>query len=213
MGTFDWSVIAFVMAIYLAAVVSPGPNFAVVSRLAVQGKHAAAGGVVAGVAVTSTLYAVLAMTGLAVVLGQIGWLARGIQIAGGVYLVYLGVMAWRTSGGQAADQNPEASLGLRQRDVLSGFRLGSVVSLSNPKTIAFFTCLYAAAVPFDATLATKASILAGGFSIEVLWYSLVLFCLSTDRVRSIYHRWLTWIERSIGTILAYFGIRLIFDRA
>lgn len=213
MGNFDQAVVLYALAIYAAAVISPGPNFAVVSRLAVQGKRLTAAGVVAGVAVTSTFYAVLAMTGLALVLSQIGWLARAVQIAGGLYLIYLGVSAWVSTRADQTEPQGDPLVEFKKRDFLSGFKVGSIVSLSNPKTIAFFTSLYAAAVPFDASLATKSAILLGGFSIEVLWYTGVLLVLSTQRMRSVYQRWVTWVERGIGTVLAYFGVRLIFDRA
>ncbi len=212
MSGFDLTVVLYVLAIYAAAVLSPGPNFAVVSRLSVQGRRRAAFGVIAGVAITSTFYAVLSMAGLAVVLNQISWLARGVQIGGGLFLVYLGISAWRSAAKGVEPEVIESRFDVTPREFLSGFRLGAVVSLSNPKSIVFFTSLYAAAIPFDAAMSTKAAILLGGFSLEVSWYSFAVLVLSTRHMRAAYTRWSAWIERSIGTVLAYFGLRLILDR-
>src|SRR5947209_19000285 len=86
------------LALYLAVTVSPGPNFAVVSRLAVSGSRRAAFGASVGIGLASIIYATLSMTGLAVLLKEIGWLARAIQICGGCYLVYLGLTAWVGAG-------------------------------------------------------------------------------------------------------------------
>ncbi len=213
MDEIDISVVAYVLAIYAAAVLSPGPNFAVVSRLAVQGRRAAASRVIAGLAVTATFYAVLAMAGLAVVLNQIAWLARGVQIAGGLYLIYLGISAWLAARHPPEDLVANVLPEQTRQDVRTGLRLGCVVCLANPKSIIFFTSLYAAAIPFDAALATKGIILFGGFSLELVWYSFVLFIFSTSRIRAVYRRYVAWIERGIGTVLAYFGLRLILEKA
>lgn len=86
MMTQDFATVLATLALYLAIVVSPGPSFALISRMAVAGERRAALGATLGLAAGATVYAVLTMTGLAVVLGQIGWLARALQVAGGGYL-------------------------------------------------------------------------------------------------------------------------------
>jgi len=79
-------------------------------------------------------------------------------------------------------------------------------------TVAFFVGLYAAVIPHDTALWAKAIIIAGGFSIEAIWYGLVAMLLSTPAARTIYVRLGRWIERLIGTLLVGFGLRLICDR-
>jgi threonine/homoserine/homoserine lactone efflux protein len=74
-------------------VVSPGPNFALISRLSVSSARPAAIVATFGLAIAATRYPVLTTAGLALVLTRIDWLASLIKIAGGCYLVYLDVMA------------------------------------------------------------------------------------------------------------------------
>lgn len=196
------------LGLYAAVVISPGPNFALISRLAVSGARPAATGAIFGLASAATLYALLSMTGLALVLTRIGWLAHAVQIAGGCYLIYLGVMAWLSSGPQAIDaqQSPGAN------GVWRGFRTGLLVNLSNPKGIAFFIGLYAVAVHPDTAVWAKGVILLGGFMLEVIWYGLVVVLLSSRPAKRAYQRFGQWIERSIGTLLAAFGLRLVTER-
>lgn len=87
-------VIATVLLFYATIDVSPGPNFALVSRLAISGERQTAIGATIGLACAATLYSVLSMSGLAMLLTQISWLAGAAQIAGGLFLVYLGVKGW-----------------------------------------------------------------------------------------------------------------------
>lgn len=206
MGT-ELTTIITTLGLYAAVVVSPGPNFALISRLAVSGARTTATGATFGLALAATLYALLSMTGLALILTQVGWLASLIQIAGGCYLVYLGVMAWLSDDARSPlhHQAESGSLG-------RGLRMGALVNFSNPKGIAFFIGLYAVAVPPETALWAKAVILAGGFLLEIIWYGFAIVLLSSRPARAAYQRFGRWIERAIGTLLAAFGVRLISEK-
>ncbi len=197
------------LGLYAAVVISPGPNFALISKLAISGAHSTAVGATFGLAIAATFYAVLTMAGLALFLAKVGWLASLIQIAGGCYLVYLGVMAWLSGKADTAKQGVSA---IEKGSVLRGMRMGMIVNLSNPKGIAFFIGLYAVAVPPETGLLAKLAILVGGFLIEIVWYGLVTALLSRRQAKAVYDRFGQWIERAIGTALAGFGIRLIAEK-
>lgn len=202
-------IVATTLALYAIAVMSPGPNFALVSRLAISGSRPAALAATLGLALAATFYAILTMTGLALILSRIGWLASLIQIAGGCYLVYLGLKTWFAKEPAAA---AEQEGGSRNGDRLRGLRMGIIVNLSNPKVITFFVSLYAVTVPPETAVWAKAAVLAGGFLLEILWYGLVILLLSTGPARRAYQRFGRWIERMIGTALAAFGVRLVAEK-
>lgn len=204
----ELTVIFTTLGLYAAVVVSPGPNFALISRLAVSGARSSAFGATMGLAIAATFYAVLSMTGLALVLTRVSWLAGLIQIAGGCYLVYLGLMAWLSGGSETVTTQQRDASG----NLLRGVRMGILVNLSNPKGIAFFIGLYAVAVPPDTAIWAKLVILCGGFLLEIFWYSFVTVILSGRTARQAYERFGRWIERGIGTLLAAFGLRLISER-
>ncbi|SDX62554.1 LysE family translocator [Roseicitreum antarcticum] len=201
-------IVVTVLALYAAIVVSPGPNFALVSRLAISGARRAAVGATIGMACAATFYAVLSMSGLALLLTRIGWLAGAVQIAGGLFLVYLGVKSWLY---RPAPDDAD-TLAPTQDSFARGLRLGILVNLGNPKGIAFFISLYAATIPPGTSTGAKTAILAGGFALEVLWYGLVVWLLSTEPARRAYRRFGIWIERAMGTFLILFGIRLILEK-
>ncbi|MFH6783816.1 MULTISPECIES: LysE family translocator [Methylobacterium] len=204
----DLLTIATVFGLYALAVLSPGPSFALVTRLAVSGSRSAALGATCGLALASGFYAVLTMAGLSLVLARVSWLASVVQVAGGCYLVYLGCMAWLSGKPGAAASRPGAT----SRQVRQGLRDGIVVNLLNPKGIAFFLSLYAVAVPPGTALWAKAVILLGSFAIEVAWYGAAAVLLSSPSARAAYGRFGRWIERGIGTVLAAIGLRLITEK-
>lgn len=204
----ELTVILTTLGLYAAVVVSPGPNFALISRLAVSGERNAAYGATFGLAIAATFYAVLSMTGLALVLTRVSWLAGLVQIGGGCYLIYLGLMAWFSAGSETVAARQPGSA----KSLSKGLRMGMLVNLSNPKGIAFFIGLYAVAVPPETAVWVKLVVLLGGFSLEIIWYSLVTVLLSGQTARRAYERCGLWIERGIGTVLASFGLRLIAEK-
>lgn len=205
----DIVVITTVLALYAAIVISPGPNFALISRLAISGAGRSAIGATLGLACAATVYAVLSMSGFAMLLMRIGWLAGVVQVAGGLFLIYLGVKGWlhrpvsEEAGGIAPAHDGFAR----------GLRLGLLVNFGNPKAIAFFISLYAATIPAGTSMPARVAILGGGLALEILWYGAVVWLLSSGPARAAYKRFGIWIERVTGAFLVLFGVRLILGKS
>lgn len=203
------AVIATVLSLYAFIVISPGPNFILISKLALKGDHKASAGAILGFNLAAAFYAVLAMIGLAAVLENLGWLARAMQIAGGLYLIYLGITSWRNAGNDLSDTS---MFNGTQNTIASGFRIGAFVNLANPKAIAFFVSLYAAAVPLGTPVWVKCVILFCGAAIEILWYGALAWLMSTGKVRDTYKKFRAMIDRMIGAVLTAFGLKLIAEK-
>jgi threonine/homoserine/homoserine lactone efflux protein len=197
------SSIAGVLAVWLLAVVSPGPAFLVLSRMAAGRSRAAALGTALGIALGALLFAALTMWGLAAVVTRISWVGYALRIAGAVYLIYLGVALLRSRPGAQLDAAPAGP-----SDALHGLRTGLLTALTNPKAIAFFLSLFAVALPPDLTAGGKVLLLAAGFMIELGWYALVALALSTRRLREGYARMRITIDRVLGSALIALGVRL-----
>jgi threonine/homoserine/homoserine lactone efflux protein len=207
MGT-DTAVILTALAIYAAGAISPGPSFTLILRLAASGARPAAFGATVGFSIGAATYATLAMTGFALVITRMGWLMSAIQIAGGCYLIYLGLSAWLVPPN-------DSEAGLVHTDTRSfkrGLRMGLLVELANPKSVAFFVSIFAVAVPADTALWAKATILMGGFLVDLAWYGFAATMLSTRPILSFYRRFAVWIDRILGTMLAGFGFRMISEK-
>jgi len=203
----DITVVLTTLGLYAGLVVSPGPGFALITRMAMSGRPQTAYAAATGFAVAATFYAVLTMAGLAVIIDRVGWLATAIQWAGGCYLIWFGMSAWLSGRDTSSGPSPEAEPGLWR-----GFRIGLLVDLSNPKGIAFFLSLYSVSIPPGTADWAKVAILVGGFMLEVIWYSLVAKLFATGPARRVYQRCGHWIERGIGTVLTAAGLRMLFSR-
>ena len=198
--------IVAVVVLQLLAVISPGPNFAIVSRLSIGQSKLAGLGAAFGISLGATLYAILSITGLSALLERVAWLTQTIQILGGLYLLYLGIKAWRTP-----HTNSQPVIQISSKAFLAGIKSGLLVSLSNPKAIAFFIGLYAVAIPPSTPTWAKISIILGGLTVEIAWYSFVGLILSLPAPRRFYTRFTTLVERSFGSLLCLLGIKLVWQ--
>lgn len=125
----NWHLFAGFLAITIILILTPGPIVTlVISTSATKGVRAGlitAAGTSSGNAV---LLAAIAL-GLNWVLSHAVYLFELLRWVGALYLVWLGIKAWRSAG----NPDPNAT-----RDQVHFWR-GFLVALSNPKTIAFFT--------------------------------------------------------------------------
>jgi RhtB (resistance to homoserine/threonine) family protein len=195
--------------IWLAAVVSPGPNFLVVSRLALSRSRRSAIGATFGITIGSLIYAALTMFGLSVLILRFAWLGDSIRIMGVAYLVWLGIQAWR-----ARPEDPHPATAGAVQDVpslLRGVRVGFLTEITNPKGIAFFLGLFAAAVPAATPLWAKLAVLLAGGMVEVAWYTAVSFVLSSGPTRAGYQKVRRTVDRLLGALLIAVGLKVALD--
>ena len=92
---------------------------------------------------------------------------------------------------------------------IQGYKLGLLTNLSNPKTAAFVTSLFAATMPSNAPFWLGFMSVALMFLISILWYTSVAYIFSLDRFRSLYLKSRIWIERFAGAIFIGFGVKLV----
>lgn len=195
-----------VAPVYALAMVSPGPSFLLVSSCALAQGRAAGVKTGLGVAAGEILYIVLSLWGMALMIEKMAWLALVIKIAGGLFLVYLGVQAWRsTLGPKRATGIPEAP------KTGTPFTRGFLVSVANPKTMAFFASIFALALRPDMDLITRLTTGALCGILPLLWFPGVALLLSAPRVRNPYLRCQRAIDRVAGSVLLFFGAKLLWS--
>lgn len=109
---------------------TPGPDMAFV--LATGAKSGMRPGVAAalGVGAGSLVWAVLTAAGLAALLATSQHALTVIRLAGGAYLIYLAIRAWRTRGDISSAKGAE--------NAVAAFHAGALTNMLNPKVGLFY---------------------------------------------------------------------------
>lgn len=197
--------LAFAAALAVAVAI-PGPGiFAVVSCALGRGFREALA-LIAGVILGDLVYFTLAVLGLAALARSMGELFIVIKLAGAAYLIWLGVKLWRqppvpmTTGDGTAPQR-----GFR-RSLLGGF----LVTISNPKTIAFYAGLLPTFVDLQKLSAAEALVM-GGIVVLIVGAIPAAYALAAAGSRRFLARpdRLRLMNRTAGTMMIGTGVTVV----
>lgn len=193
-----------IVAIHLAAAVSPGPSFVVALRVAASEGFGVAAALALGFGLGAVLWAVAAMAGIALLFELVPALLTTMKLVGAAFLIFIAFMMWQHAAAPLAEPDSSA----RPRSLLAAIRLGFLTFATNPKPAIFFGAVFVGLVPAQTPLIWKAAIIAAVFVNETLWYIFVARVFSLPRARAAYVRAKAWIDRSFGTLIALFGFKI-----
>lgn len=194
-----------VALITILATISPGPDFAMVTRNSyLHGRNAglfAALGIALGVQV----HVFYTMFGIGLIIANSPSLFSVIKIAGALYLIVIGWKTFRNQAKLVIDLQVEAPVS-RFQVLLNGFLTNAL----NPKTTLFVISTYTQVVQAGTPLTIQFGYGLFMSAIHFLWFALValLFSQQTFRSRMISHQ--NVIDKLIGSVLMGLGVSLAF---
>jgi threonine efflux protein len=199
-------ILASVFAIFIPALMLPGPDFIAVVRSSMIRGTAAGLMTTLGVTLGLGLYASLSLIGLSAVLADYQWLAWAVRVLGGCYLIYLGIRLFLASRGKPAEIVIEGQKP-RGNPLLFGF----LVTLTNPKAIVLFASVFAPAVTTGTPLWFMGLMVALVMASSLVWYTIVSLFMSSGPVMRRFRNAQHWIERLAGVCFVAIGGRILAD--
>ena len=193
--------ILLILPIHFAVMVSPGPNFVLLSTTALTINRLAAVQAAFGVAFGSLIWMVAAALGISAILQALPILGLALKVVGGAYLIYLGIKLWRSkdaaSGSTQSTSNVPTS---------SSFKRGLFVNLTSPKSAAYFGSIFATFLSESMPFWMLGALIGCFFLISIAWHSTLAILFSTETVRVPYIRFSKLINRVAGSLLVIFGV-------
>jgi threonine efflux protein len=187
---------------------TPGPAFVGISQIAAR--YGARSGLVAtgGLLVSAWIYCAVVLSGLTILFRIAPWLYLVLKVAGGGYLIWIGIQFLR------AGKSPETARETRAAalsDSVSA-RNGLLIGLTNPKAMVYFGSIFTLFLKPGAPLWLDFGAV-GIVTFDVtVWYSFVALLFSRPQVRRSYERFGHWIERFAGAAMVAFGLRLVLSK-
>ncbi len=191
-----------VVSICLLGAMSPGPSLAVVLKQTISGGRVT--GLIAAVThgLGIGLYALLCISGIAVMITTSPWLFKALQWAGAAYLVWLGIKGLRARAGTSASLDDPPTTGSAARD-------GFLVVFFNPKVAVFFIALFSQVIGSETSWLEKLAYAATAMFIDMAWYMIVAWLFSNPRWLGRLQKNVVWLERLFGVVLIGLAVRLL----
>ncbi len=199
--------IVSVAGLVMIAVISPGPDFAVVVRNSLVYSRKTALLTALGIAFGSLVHVTYILLGLGLIIAQNAWILFSIKYLGAGYLLYIGYQGLKAKKTALALGNIH-----HQRDIspLLALWSGFLTNALNPKCMLFFMSLFS--IVISANISTSLMLIYGAviFLETLAWFSFIAFCLSGKRMREKFTAMGHWIERTTGGVLVMLGGKLLF---
>lgn len=197
------SVFASLFIVTLLGTMTPGQSVIMVSR------HTLAGGRLNGIvtslshAIGVGIYALLSLTGLALVLKNSPVVFHTITYIGAAYLFNLGGCSLCSKGGltDKISRGQSCSLFESARD-------GFMISLLNPKIIIFFLAFFSQFVSLGDDFMSKAIIVTTPVVLDAVWYSFIACVLSLPNTITRLRKHSIFIDRLSGVVLIGLAIKV-----
>lgn len=203
-----WSTLVAVYGASFIAFLSPGPNFVGIVSSAVFNR---VNGVFVAIGVTlgTTIWALLAVTGISALLSHYSRAALVLQVIGGSYLLWLGLKSLRSATRKSSSIGVG---GVSKETRLRSFTKGLVIQLTNPKPALFWLSIVSMAIAPDTPTAIDVLLVAGVTLIAITWHLILAFAFSLERTRGHYLKARGYISFVFGVFFIFLGGRLIFDK-
>ena len=191
-----------VVSICLLGAMSPGPSLAVVLQQTLSGgrKNGLIAAVTHGLGIG--FYALLCISGIAVMITTSPMLFTALQWLGAIYLLWLGIKGLRAKKPATTAMSDAPSSGSAARD-------GFLVVFLNPKVAVFFIAMFSQVIGSETTILEKLAYAATALFIDMGWYMIVAWSFSNPRWLGRLRKNSVWFERIFGVILIALAARLL----
>lgn len=206
-----WLPALTLIGIYALAVISPGPNFLVITRSALAYSRRTGLQTALGVVTGSFFWLIFGFFGVAIVFSQLPLLFTGLRILGTVYLVYAAFKLLRAELGsrQFAGRGTAADLNRPSRG--QAYRHGLLTQMSNPKAALFILALFSSTFSPTTPFAARLVMITIMTVISLFWYLTVAAIFSSSGIRPAYDRFQRLVNLAFAALLLFLAFKILFS--
>jgi RhtB (resistance to homoserine/threonine) family protein len=202
-----WQGITVVTLVHTLAALSPGPDLALMTRQSLVHGRAAGIWTSLGISLGLSIHILYSIAGLAaVIVHSAQWMIL-IKIAGGCYLLFLGVTGLRAKPRQA-----ESGYIDRARPQEAPYRYlvtGLLCNVLNPKAAVYFLSLFTVVLSPDMPLPILVSYGVWIMLLQMLCFTTLAFFFTHSIIHEKFIRIGHWIDRAFGTAMVALGVKVL----
>lgn len=202
----------YLMYVTLALTITalPGPAVILTVRNSIKYGYNVAILNILGNFVAMVILASLSAVGLGAIIVTSSALFSAIKVAGCVYLIYLGIQAWRAPYVRVDDD--VALYANKKKQLFTVFKQGFGVGIANPKAIAFFTALFPQFIdPSRAYLPQFLTLILTIEGISTVVLTTYALCSSAAAPFLCQKKPMTLFNKITGAAFCLFGLALIYE--
>ena len=202
-----WPAIFTFLGVFTFAIISPGPNFILVTNTALNRSRSEGVLTATGVATGSGIFAFAGLVGFLPLAHSLPHFAEIMRFVGGGYLAWIGLdMLW-TCRRKIVPKATNRAIGASG---MVPFRTGMLTNLTNPKAWAFYLSLFTLVMGPAFPLWGKVFLNISMFLISLVWYATVAYLVSSRTFQPLFLSYRPVIQGVLGCLLIIVGGRILW---
>ena len=201
------SIFLTIAVLHLFAVVSPGPDFILVSRQCLRYGRRIAIWTSLGIAIGILFHVALSLTGLSILLQNQPDLFWYIKLLASLYIGYLGIVSLVSKSSNKLVEDATGQAGNQLRSVTTGL----LTNVLNPKALIFFITVFAVTINKETGIFVK-SLLGIYMSVATfIWFALVSILLTNKKAIERFKKAIPLLEKVTGLFLLLIAIQILLQ--
>jgi len=192
-----------IVSLTALVMVTPGPDMVLVLRNTFAGGRGAGLQTSVGILSGNLVHITYCMLGIGLIISQSILAFTMIKYAGAAYLIYLGVMSFR-SGSETLDTNDIE----RRRPNRTWFVQGFVNNLLNPKGALFYLGMFTMVITPETSATSLLVLIISMMLVSASFWLFFVYTLDRPFIRNSIARSQQTVSRIFGTLLVLLGMRV-----
>ncbi len=196
---------------HLLAVISPGPDFIIVSKNSITYSRKIGIYTALGIAMGLLVHIFYSLLGIGLIISQSIVLFNLIKVLGALYLIYLGYKMLRSKP-EITQNDAKVIQEKKINKMLSPFgaiKNGFLVNVLNPKATLFFLALFTQVINPETSQVVKMIYGVEMIIVTFVWFTIVSFMFSNKTLKTKINKVQHHIDRFTGAIFILLGLKVL----
>ena len=192
--------------IHLLAVMSPGPDFALIIRQSLSyGRKIS---IITSIGIgTGILFHILyCVIGLGMIISKYSYVFNLIKISGALYLMYIGYKSISSK----TLLKTEGNILSNNTSNIDSFFTGLITNVLNPKATLFFLSLYIFIINEQPSVYIQAFYGLWMSIVTALWFCFLSIILTSNSIAKRINKFSNFTQKAMGVMLILIGFKLLF---
>ena len=193
--------------IQLVAIMSPGPDFAIICRNSLIYSRRTGIYSALGISLGILVHVTYTLVGIGLIISKSVILFSTIKLLGAAYLIYIGYKSLKAK--PIRENSKEKS----KQDLtrLQAIKIGFVTNILNPKVTLFFFSLFTQVISPTTPASLRALYGLQMFVFTLSWFTLLAITISHPIVKNQFLSMSHYLEKTMGVILIGLGIKVALE--
>lgn len=195
-----------VIGLSALAIISPGADFAIVTKNALQYSKKTGYMTALGIASATWIHSFYCITGIALIIANTPSVFNFIKYCGATYLLYLGIKPFISSN-QIARQDEK----IKENNPGLGLRQGFLSNATNPKTTLFYLSLFTMVISPTTPVMTQVGYGFIIFLLHLIWFVFLCYIINHPFINKKIDKIAVLVSKLIGAALILIATKIFIN--